>query len=649
MRGQIAEEPAAGRRDDEQKAAEQCELGRLVVAGESCGEGQRGDCDDLPSRLPDRDGWVVSIPSSTGRPSTGVPIWSGGMNAGGVTPSREDRLRRILEVGRSLVSQFDLEAVLAQVLDEARELTNARYAALGVLDEAGLELERFVTSGIDREVHDAIGDLPRGHGVLGVLIREPRPLRLADVGAHPYSYGFPAGHPPMHSFLGVPIVVREHVYGNLYLTEKEVGAFDGDDEEALVILAEWAAIAIDNARAYAQLRGSRDQLQQAVATLEATSEIARALAGETDLETVLELIAKRGRALTDARAMIVLLLDGAELVVAALAGELDDSLRGARIPVEGSVSGEVLRTGKAERLADAPSRLRFALAEQTRAATGLFVPLRLRGRTLGVLSGFDRLWDGPEFSARDEELLSAFATTAAAAVATAQDVRAQSLERSIAAAEQERGRWARELHDETLQELAALKLLLATARIAREEEERGRQLEQAGERIDVAVRTLRDLITDLRPAALDELGLNAALESLVERVARSAGLDIDLYVDLAHEGGRQRERLLPVIEDTVYRIVQECLSNVVKHAGATKVDVVVREQGNIVEAVIGDNGNGFDADGAYTGFGLLGMRERAALVDGALTIESSLGEGSTVRASIPARRVAEGTARASAS
>ena len=561
------------------------------------------------------------------------------MEPRGVPQVEEQRLRALLEVGRALVSDLDLEAVLERVLVAARELTGARYAAVGVLDEAGEGLERFLTSGIDEETRRAIGPLPRGRGVLGVLIRDPRPLRLADVGSHPHSYGFPPGHPPMHAFLGVPIRVRDEVYGNLYLTEKESGGgFDAADEEALVVLADWAAIAIENARAYSVVRGRREQLERAVAQFEATSEIAQALAGETDLEHVLELVAKRARALTEARATVVLLRDGGELVVAALAGELDRALVGERIPIEGSVSGHVFRSGKPERLADTSSRLRFALAEQTQAKTGLFVPLRLRGRVLGVLSAFDRLRDEPRFSERDEQLLSAFAASAAAAVATAQDVQTKALQRSIVAAEQERARWARELHDETLQELAALKLLLATVRIARDDHEREPQLQQAAERIDVAVRGLRDLITDLRPAALDELGLGAALDALAERVASGGELSIDLHVDLADEAGRVPGRLVPVIEDAIYRIVQEALTNIVKHAAATHADVIVLRHDELVEAVIGDNGRGFDPEAEFAGFGLLGMRERVALVGGTITIDSTSGEGTTVRASVPVRR-----------
>jgi signal transduction histidine kinase len=233
--------------------------------------------------------------------------------------------------------------------------------------------------------------------------------------------------------------------------------------------------------------------------------------------------------------------------------------------------------------------------------------------------------------------LSAFATSAAAAVATAQDVAAQGSQRSLAAAEQERSRWARELHDETLQELAALKLLLATVRIATDAPQRETQLRHAADRIDVAVRALRNLITDLRPPVLDEHGLEPALETLAERLRSVSGLSVDLQVELGDETGRQ-DRLAPQVEDTIYRVVQEALANVVKHAAATRADVRVQETDGTVELSVRDEGQGFAADAETAGFGLLGMRERIALVDGTVTIDSAVGEGTTVRVSIPVNR-----------
>jgi GAF domain-containing protein len=240
------------------------------------------------------------------------------------------RLKRLLDVGRSLVSELDLDVVLDRVLEVASELTAARYAALGILDEHRQELERFLTRGIDEPTHCAIGDLPRGHGILGVLINDPRPLRLPDVGDHPRSYGFPLGHPAMHSFLGVPIIVRGQAYGNLYLTEKADGEFDAAYEEALVVLADWAAIAIENARLYRGVAARRDELERAVSALETTSSIARAIGGDTDLGRILELLVKRGRALVEARAMLVALREGDELVVQAGAGEVPPDVVGRR-------------------------------------------------------------------------------------------------------------------------------------------------------------------------------------------------------------------------------------------------------------------------------------------------------------------------------
>src|SRR3954471_19915498 len=170
-------------------------------------------------------------------------------------------LRRLLDISRSVASKLDLEAVLRRVVEEACEITGAKYGALGVMNERGDSLDRFITTGIDQETHAAIGDLPRGRGVLGVLITDPKPLRLPDVGSHPRSYGFPPGHPPINTFLGVPILIRGEAYGNLYLTEKQGGAgFDEVDEEAVVLLSDIAAVAIDNARLYQRVESRRDEL-----------------------------------------------------------------------------------------------------------------------------------------------------------------------------------------------------------------------------------------------------------------------------------------------------------------------------------------------------------------------------------------------------
>jgi signal transduction histidine kinase len=553
-------------------------------------------------------------------------------------PLDEGRLRRLVEFGGQVTAALDVETVLNRVLEAARELTGARHAALGILDQDKRELERFLTIGIDEATHREIGDLPRGRGILGLLIQEPKPLRLRDVVAHPRSYGFPPGHPQMHTFLGVPIRIRGEAFGNLYLTDKEGGEFDQADETAVVVLAEWAGIAIDNARLYEQAEGRRRELERAVAGLEATVAISQALGGETDLSRVLELIVKRARALVDARALVILLRDDRDLVVAATAGELRSGVRGRRVPTAGTVADRVIRAGRAQRIDDVPDRMapvtrRLGLA----ATTALVAPLIYRGRPMGVLQAYDRTVDGPDFTAEDERLLESFATSAAIAVATAQSVARDRLERSIEASEQERRRWARDLHDETLQGLGALRLLLSTALRSDDEDLRSRVV-RAIDQLDVEIDNLRGLVTELRPAALDELGLAAALRSLVERVTAQDDVAVALQVHLRWEAGEPVERLAVDIEETIYRLVQESLRNVLRHANASSVEIDVREGDELITASVHDDGRGFELDQPTGGFGLLGMRERIDLVGGELQVSSGPEAGTTVVGRVPNRR-----------
>ena len=388
------------------------------------------------------------------------------MTEAGVSPDPgldEHRLKRLVDVGRGLVSELDLEAVLQRLVEVARELTGARYAALGILDERREELERFITLGIDEETRAAIGNLPRGRGVLGELISSPKPLRLDDVGQHPRSFGFPPGHPPMKSFLGVPILIRGEAFGNLYLTEKEGGPFDLGDEESAVVLADWAAIAIDNARLYTTVWDRREELERAVRRLEATTEIAQALGGETELDRVLELIVKRGRALVDARSVMILLEDDGGVRVAAAAGEVDPQVLGRRLPTQLPISVAELTSGSVAEVADRLPTPPLELGVEAGAAA-LMVPLVFRGDTVGVLVAFDRLAGELRFTREDEGLMRSFAASAATAVHTARAVAEDRLRESIEASEHERRRWARELHDDTLQGLAGLKVLLSSAR-----------------------------------------------------------------------------------------------------------------------------------------------------------------------------------------
>jgi signal transduction histidine kinase len=527
-----------------------------------------------------------------------------------------ERLARLLEAGRGLMSELQIESVLDRLLEIARELTGARYAALGVLDADRVELARFITRGFDDETHRAIGDLPRGRGILGVLIREPRPLRLEDVMSDPRSYGFPVNHPPMHTFLGVPVVIRGEAWGNLYLTEKAGGEqFDEADEAAVMVLADWAAIAIENARLYSSLETRSVELERAVRGFEATAAIAQALGTETSLERVLELVVKRARALVEARSVLVLLREGDELVLAAAAGQVASGEEERRIPVAGSTTGEVLETERPRRIEDVDLQLRIPADRLgvLDASVALLVPLVYRGRALGVLVAFDRMTGEEGFSDDDEQVMRTFAASAATAVATARTVEEDRLRHSLQAAESERRRWARELHDETLQALGGLNMLLKSAGRSGDPDVLRGAIGDATEHVAREIENLRSIITELRPAALDELGLAPALTTLVKRVATASGLEIatDIEID---------RRLAEEQETVAYRVVQESLSNIVKHAQATHVDVLVRSDNGELKIAVADDGRGFDPSRPAAGFGLVGMRERIDLAGGRLAI-----------------------------
>ncbi len=551
----------------------------------------------------------------------------------------DDSTRAIMGIARSLLGDLEFEAVLKRVLESARELTGARYAALGVLDPTRTQLTRFLTLGIDERARRAIGALPTGRGVLGELMSNPAPLCLPDVSRHVHSYGFPPEHPPMRSFLGVPVLIAGEPYGTLYLTEKQGAAeFTAEDVEAAVMLADLAAIAIDHAQRYTGVSQERATLLQTVALRDATIQIARTLGGETDLGTILELVATRGRALVSARALVIEIAHEDELVIAASAGDLPDDLVGRTLALEATIAAEVLRTRRARHFAseggqDSVSGL-ARLGVPVR--DGVAVPMIFRDQTFGVIVALDRL-DGARFTVDDIELLEAFAVSAASAVATARTAQLERRRQGLLSMEAERRRWARELHDETLQAMASLRLGLSGARRSGNPDAMVAAIDDAVEQVTIDVANLRALITDLRPAALDELGIEAAVRALGERLART-GLEVDFDVDLAYEQGRSPERHLPELETAVYRIVQEALTNAARHGGAERATVSVTEDDSSVHLAIRDDGSGFDPSARVSGFGLAGIRERVELLDGVIAIESAPGGPTTVTASLPAMR-----------
>lgn len=550
-----------------------------------------------------------------------------------LTPASMDevRLRRLIAVGRTLVAELDLEVLLLTIVEASRELTGARYAALGVLNDRGDALERFLTVGMDDDARARIGDLPHGHGVLGVLIHDPQPLRLSDVSEHPRSYGFPAGHPPMRAFLGVPVRIRDDVYGNLYMTDKDSGDFDEGDEEAAVVLAEWAGIAIQNARLYESATRRSEELSRAVAGFEASLAVARAVGGETELDRILELIAKRGRALVEADSMVIALYDGKTLTIRSVAGQLDRSLEGATVDLPGTAVAEVINRQRTLQLHDdgSPTQVMGGIA----ARAGLVVPLVFRTSCVGVLCALDPIDGSSRFTPDHQRVLEAFASSGATAVATGQNVAHERLRRSIEASESERRRWARELHDETLQDMASLKLLLGSARRSTDVDAIHGVLDDVSEQLTAGIRSLRRLIGELRPAVLDEVGLEPALEALAERI-ESSGIEVSMRLELP---SRESGELARDVEDTLYRLVQEALTNVVKHAGATSVSVSVARLDGLLDVTVQDDGSGIDQAAPTAGYGLVGMRERVDLVGGTLEIDGEPGSGTRLRATIPLR------------
>ena len=386
-----------------------------------------------------------------------------------------------------------------------------------------------------------------------------------------------------------------------------------EDEEIVIALAQWAAIAIENARLYELNERRRKQLERAVRSLEASRDIADAVSGVADLDRVLELIAKRGRALVDARSVVISLRHGDDLVIEATAGHTSD-VHGRRLPVAGSTSGQVLERGRPERILDPANQLRIAPTELgvPDAHCALLVPMMHRGRGVGVLAAFDRGPEQASFTEDDEQLLRTFAASAASAVAINQGVEAERLRSAIAAADGERSRWARELHDQTLQALGGLRVLLASTVGRGDEDNRDEAMRQAIEDIELEIGNLRAIISDLRPSLLDDLGLRPAIEALLDR-RRDTGMEISAELELPTGAG-----LSPELETPIYRLLQEALTNVAKHARATHVRVFVGLRDDHVIVEVQDDGVGFDLSARTSGFGLAGMRERAYLAGGEL-------------------------------
>jgi signal transduction histidine kinase len=544
-------------------------------------------------------------------------------------PARESSFQGLVEAGIALSSELTLDALLQRLVETAAELTGARYAALGVIDPSGAELERFLAHGIDPETHAAIGDLPRGRGILGVLIRDARLLRLHDIADDERSVGFPPNHPPMKTFLGVPILLRGIAYGNLYLTEKEAGAdFTEEDEEVVTLLASQAAVAIENARLYESSRAWARQLEY-------LEEITGAILTEIEPTRLLDLIVERMGELLDARFVAVLLPDaeGGRIEISAADGEGADELVGYTLSVERTKAGRVLREGTSERVdsvLDDPETDPH-LMRRIGARAGLWTPLVVRGAPIGVLLALDRRGPEPRFSDADMRLAQRFAARAAVAVDHSRRVAHTTVERIVSGQEQERRRLSRELHDETGQALTSILLGLKAIEETQGTDQFPAALAELRTLVVATLQDVRRLAVELRPKALDDFGLVPTLERLTSTFEEQTGI-------ATHLESRLPETRLPTeIETVLFRVVQEALTNVVKHARAQHVSVILQARAGRVVVMIEDDGRGFAGKGTQSGdgIGLLGMRERIALVGGRLEVETSAGGGTRIVVEVP--------------
>jgi len=537
--------------------------------------------------------------------------------------SVDDRKDQLLESALILASDLSLPTVLQRIIDLAVKLTDARYGALGVLGPDG-RIREFITTGITPEERQAIGALPAGEGILGVLIRDAVPLRLRRIADDPRHVGFPPNHPPMGSFLGAPVKARGKVFGNIYLTEKQGATeFDAEDEAAVLMLATQAGVAIENARLYEESR-RRGQW------LDAVREITSAMLAGAEIDGVLQTIARRARELVDAAtATIVTPAAGTErgpLSIRVADGARAAELVGLPVPLDGSISGDVIRSGRATVLADASSDER---SYQPMVALGnmgpmVLVPLILRGRPFGALALANPVGGG----AFDEEAVRLVATLADQASVALEYGRTQRELNRLSVLD-ERERIGRELHDGVIQSLFSVGMgLQATANRSGDPEVESRVEAAVGE-IDRAIRDLRNYIFGLRPGILADRQLEQALEDLARDFEEKSGVTTVTDID-----GTVAAEIAPRAADLV-QLTREALSNVGRHAQATTCRVSLHREGDDAVLVIDDDGQGFDPAVPQTGHGLRNLKDRGTAMGGRVAVESKPGEGTTVQIAIP--------------
>ena len=534
------------------------------------------------------------------------------------------RHEALVEAGLTLASELSLPIVLQKIVDLACEVADARYGAVGVLGPDG-RISEFITHGITQEERDRIGPLPEGHGLLGVLIREARPLRLRNIREHMSSSGFPPHHPPMTSFLGVPIAVRGTVFGNLYLTEKQ-GAeeFTEGDEDAVLKLAAQAAVAVENARLYSEAQMSHRRIA-------AVNDVTHAILEGRDIEAVISSIANHARELVSAKIATVVIPevdDPEQLVVKVADGDNATLLEGMRFDASKSIAGEVMRTAETLVLIDAMTdpRTHQPFVQSGDIGPAIFAPLAVKGRSFGTLAVGNHPGDR-QFSSDDVGLVQTFAAQASVAL---EQARIQNELKRFALVE-DRERIAKELHDDVIQSLFAEGMALQSSlAVVNNPDLMEARITQAVDHIDRVIRDLRNYIFALTPGSTADRTLERSMREIAQSFADASNTEIAVDVD-ARTAARLSGRAADILQ-----IVREALSNAVRHSGGDRVRLGLTTSGDAALLEIADNGKGFHpAEMGGKGNGLTNLQRRAESVGGELEIESAPGSGTWVRLRIP--------------
>ena len=537
----------------------------------------------------------------------------------------QQRTKLLLDVVVGVAADLSLSSVLERIVEAASRLAGAQYAALGVISPGrDRRLREFVTYGLTGEQRERIGDLPRGHGLLGLIIDEPEPVRTSDIAAHPASFGFPPNHPPMKSFLGAPIRIRDKVFGNIYLTEKQgAGDFTERDEAIVIALAAAAGVVIENARLY-------EEAARRERWLSATAEITAALLGPVSRQEALQLVSDQARHMASADlACIVLRVSEDELELQVVSGPDTTAALGAKIPTEASLAGMVLATGETvvvEDVSQDPRVTKEFLAPDSWPELGptMLVPMRTESGIEGVLSLGWAKANVDVFHEVDIQLPQRFAEQAALALQVA---RARE-DRELLAVFTDRDRIGRDLHDLVIQRLFAIGLSLENTSHMSQQPKVTERVTTAVDDIDATIKDIRRSIFALSAPA-ESSDLRQAINEVVDRASKALGFTARVETD-----GPVNAAVTPAIAPHLLAVLGEALSNAARHAQSSAVDVSLHV-GDDVELVVRDNGIGIEANVPQSG--LRNMKERAEGLRGTCIVDSAPGEGTVITWTVPAR------------